>query len=380
MGEKRVLIFYSIRNTGHHSAAKALGKALGCVRGDIDVTVMNLAAYTNPIMERLISNLFVQVMKRRPQIWGNLYNSPRNEELFLQFTDFVYRRGLDRVQSLVEECSPGAIACTQCLPCSMVDEYKQQSNSAVPLVAVITDFFVPYYWIYRNVDRYIIPHESLAGDLRKFGVPPGKILPLGIPIDPDYAQPPPGDSVVSRMGLDAEKPLVLVMGGGSGIGPLQDVARLFMEGRDDIQVIVIAGRNHALKQRLRKDKQRSGADHVMVLGYVRRLNELMGGADLIITKPGGLTLAESLAKGLPVVAISALPGQEERNMEYLSRSGIGYPTDSPEDAVALTRSLLGDRKRLTLSKEKALSMGKASSSIDIAKSIAELINVSIPAV
>ena len=192
MGEKRVLIFYSIKNTGHHSAAKALGKALVLVDRALDVAVMNLTAYTNPIMERLISTLFVQVMKRRPKIWGNLYNSPRNEELFLQFTDFAYRRGLDKVQALVEERSPSAIICTQCLPCSMVDEYKQKSGSAVPLMAVVTDYFIPSYWIYPGVDRYVIPHESFAPDMEKFGVPREKIMPLGIPIAPDYANPPSG--------------------------------------------------------------------------------------------------------------------------------------------------------------------------------------------
>lgn len=378
MGEKRALIFYSIRNTGHHSAAKALAKAFAIVDGEIDVSVMNLVAYTHPIMERLISNLFVQVMKRRPKIWGNLYNSPRNEERFVQFTDMVLRRGIDRVDALVEERLPGAIVCTQCLPCNMVDEYKQKSGSTVPLVAVITDFFIPYYWICPNVDMYVIPHESLAADMVGFGVDPEKIAPLGIPIDPDYSRSTGGDEVGTRLGLDRKRPVVVVMGGGSGIGPLHDIARLFMEGGSDVQVIVIAGRNQALKQKLRKEKQKLGAGHVTVLSYVKRLNELMEVADLIITKPGGLTLAESMAKGLPVIAVSALPGQEEKNMEYLADNGIGYRAGGPAEAVALARDLLHDRSRLSLSKQKARAMGKPNSAVDAASAIAQLTNAPVP--
>ena len=377
MGSRQVLIFYSIRNTGHHAAARALGRAFGIVDGEVDVSVMNLAAYTNPIMERLISNLFVQIMKRRPGLWGSLYNSPRSDELFVQFTDFAYRRGIDRVSELVEERLPGAIICTQCLPCSMVDEYKRKTGSSVPLVAVVTDFFIPQYWIFRNVDLYLVPNEDIMADAVRLGVPPERVRPLGIPIDPVYGTSVDRIAVRARLGLDPEKALVLVVGGGSGIGLLKEISRIFMEGGGDIQVIVITGRNSALKQRLRKEKQRLNARHVIVLGYVRRMNELMGVADLIITKPGGLTIAESMAKGVPVIALSPLPGQEERNLTYLADRGLGYGADNPKEAVCLARDLLDDDGRLSLLRRRALAMGKLNSAVDAATVVMELIDAPV---
>jgi len=380
MGSKHVFIFYTIRDSGHHSAARALEKAFGRVDGEVDVSILNLVAYTNPIIERVLSNLFVQVMKKRPGIWGRLYNSDRNEKFFEQFTDIAYRLGTDKVRTLVDESAPAAIVCTQCLPCNMVDEYKRKTGSTVPLVAVVTDFFIPYYWICQGVDLYIVPDEEIMKDIVSFGVPVHKVRPLGIPIDPGFSKAVAGEAVRERMGLDPERPLVLLMGGGSGIGPLQEIARGFMEDPDDIQVIVITGKNNALKQRLRREKEKLGARHVMVLSYVKRLNELMEVADLVISKPGGLTLAESMAKGLPVIALPPLPGQEEKNMSYLIEKGLAYRADRPEEAVRLARELVGDREKLAVVRRKAMSMGKLNSAVDAAKAVMELIDAPVHSV
>jgi processive 1,2-diacylglycerol beta-glucosyltransferase len=229
----------------------------------------------------------------------------------------------------------------------------------------LTDFAPHSFWVYNEVDFYVVPSELTSQELSRKGVPPEKICVLGIPIDPRFAKTIDVVEVRAQYGLDKDIPVVLVMGGGHGLGPIKQIIRELDECELPMQMMVVCGLNRRLYGWMVRQKFQK---RVLIFKYTGEIDRLMSASNLVITKPGGITTAESLAKGLPMVILNPIPGQEARNTDFLVDAQAAFSAESVADVVPAVRCILAGG--LSGSRLSSLTEGRAlakpTSSRDIA--------------
>jgi len=354
--------------SGHHSATLAIEKGLRNLAPDTEIMNINAFNYTNPISEKIINRIYMGVIKRTPKIWDYLYDNPKVVKKIENIKNTIHKYNSPKLKTLFDKFRPDCVVCTQAFPCGMVADYKKTYSSRLPLFAVLTDYIPHSYWFYDTVDYYIIPSQELTHQMTKKGIQPHRIKPLGIPFDPDFNHPVLTDKIREKLQIQDHLPTILIMGGGQGLGPIKTIVKSFERINKQVQEIVIAGTNKrlfsSLKRKSKKYKQR-----IIPFGYCNNINELMSISDLIITKPGGITTAEALAKRLPMIIVRPIPGQETSNAQFLTSRGAAIRTDTPKEICALIEKLLNDRNRLHHMRESARHLSKPNASMDIARMI-----------
>jgi processive 1,2-diacylglycerol beta-glucosyltransferase len=368
MPENRILLMYISEVSGHHNATLAIEKALKQLDHRVCVLNINSFHYTNPIMEKLINRAYMGVIKRTPRVWDYLYDNPRFFKQTQRIKDSIHKSNFKKFAVLFEKFKPTAVVCTQAFPCGLIADYKRVFNVKIPLFGVLTDFFPHSYWVYNEVDYYIVPYKEASDRLIKEGIPRERIKQYGIPIDLKFAITDHRKETAKRLGLDLNIPTILIMGGGQGLGPIKKIVTCLNKCRRDFQLIVVAGTNKKLLKWLKKAKK-NYKHRLQVLEYVNNVEQLMEVSDFIISKPGGLTAAEALAKGLPMIIIKPIPGQEENNTQFLLGQGVAIRIKRLENIHIDLERLLGDKEKVRQMRENARKLGRPNSALDTAKLI-----------
>ena len=373
MAKKRVLLLYISVNSGHQKAALAIEKALRLLDPDTEILAVNAFNYTNPLVEKVINWTYLGVIKNRPEVWEYLYDNPKVFRSLGSLRDLIHKFNSGKLKTLLDEFKPDVIACTQAFPCGMIADYKTSFGLDVPLIGVLTDCYPHSYWFFDSVNYYIVNSETATKRLVEHGIPAEKIKAYGIPIEPKFSEKVDAEAVGKKLGLDPGLPTVLIMGGNQGLGPIAELVNELNKVSSQFQLIVVAGSNKRLFEWLDKRK-RSLRFKAVVYGYTTEVYELMSVSSLIVTKPGGLTISESLSKELPIIILNPIPGQEAKNTEYLISEGVAVKADSAADAALLTEMLLGNRSKLEQMRGNASRIAKPRSSTDIARLILECAN------
>ena len=357
--------------SGHHSATLAIEKALKILQPNAEILNINTFNYTNPISEKVVNRLYMAVIKRTPQVWDYLYDNPAVVKKIENIKNTIHKFNSPKLKNLFDKFKPDAVVCTQAFPCGMVADFKKTYNSDIALVAVLTDYIPHSYWVYDTVDYYITPSQDVSQRLIKKGVPEDKIKPLGIPFDPKFNEDVSKTEVMRKLGLNQNLPTLLIMGGGQGLGPIKTIVRSLEKVGKDFQELIVAGTNKklykSLKRKIKKYKKK-----ILLFEYVDNINELMGITSIIITKPGGVTTSEALAKRIPMVIVKPIPGQEESNTVYLTEEGAAVKVDSPKDINLVIEDLLTDQRKLNHLCEASARISKPNASIDIARFLLDL--------
>ncbi len=370
---KRIILMYISEVSGHHSATLAIEKTIKILAPETEILNINGFNYTNPISEKVINHLYLAVIKRTPQIWDYLYDNPDVVKSLENIKRAIHRFNSPKLKNLFDEFRPDAIACTQAFPCGMVADYKKIYNSHVPLVAVLTDYIPHSYWIYDTVDYYIAPSDEVRLRLSQKGIPDEKIKSFGIPHDPKFAQSVNKEEVFRELNLDPNLPTLLIMGGGQGLGPIKTIVNSLEKVSREIQEIVIAGSNKKLYKTLSKTIKKS-KKKIMLFGYVNNIHELMGISSLIITKPGGITTAEALSKGLPMLIIEPIPGQEANNTMYLTQKGAAVNVGNLNEINLVVEDLLASPDKMNFLRQSVGLIRRPNASLDIARLLLSLEN------
>lgn len=371
MPAKHILLMYITQLSGHHSAALAIEKALKMLQPEIKITNINAFNYTNPVSEKIINRLYMNVIKRTPQIWDYLYDNPDILKKIKKIKETVHKLNSPKLKNLFDKVCPTAVVCTQAFPCGMVADFKVTYNSNIPLIAALTDYVPHSYWIYDAVSYYISPSSEVTERLMKKGVPPNKIRTFGIPFDPKFNKNISKDDVLKESGLDPNVPTILIMGGGQGLGPIKTIIKSLEKLERRLQEIIVTGTNIKLYDSLKKQAN-NYKKKVLVFGYADNVNALMTVADIIITKPGGITTAEALAKNLPMIIINPLPGQEANNTAYLTEQKAAIKIDNPKDINKVISDLIQNPDKIQHLRESAASISKPRASLDIAEFLLNL--------
>jgi processive 1,2-diacylglycerol beta-glucosyltransferase len=371
MSVKRLILMYISEVSGHHSATLAIEETLRRLEPQAEILNINAFNYTNPISEKIVNRLYMGVIKRTPQVWEYLYDNIGVAKKIENIKRLVHKLNSPKLKNLFDRFKPDCVICSQAFPCGMVADFKKVYGSDIPLVAVLTDYIPHSYWIYNKVDFYISPSEEVSERLIQKGVPQQKIKTFGIPFDPKFNEPIERNKVIKKLRLEQKLPIVLIMGGGQGLGPIKTILRSLEKIKLDFQGVVVAGANRKLYRNLKRKVKKYGK-RISVLGYVDYINELMSISDIIITKPGGITTAEALAQRLPIVIVKPLPGQEANNTEYLIRKEAAVRVNQPRDTHAVIEDLLKHPDKLESLKEAARRISKPNASLDIARLVLSL--------
>lgn len=369
MANKKVLLMYITSNSGHYRASLAIESALKTLSPGITTMNINGFAYTNPFFEKLINRTYMSVIRNKPEVWEYLYDNPKVLKSVQGLRDTIHRSNSKKLKVLIQdEFKPDAVVCTQAFPCGMVADYKKYLGLNLPLFGVLTDHAPHSYWIFDNVDYYIVPSEASRAHFIRNGVEDARIRVFGIPIDPRFSDRREKGDICGKFGLDSRKRTILIMGGSQGLGPVEKMADALERLALDFQVLTVCGINKRLQKTLEKKGKRY-KKKMLVFGLTENVDELMEISDVIITKPGGLTTSEALAKNLPMIIIHPIPGQEAKNTDFLLQQGVALRAEDWEDVSALVQELFSNSVKLQEMRRKTDLIKKPNSAMDIAQLI-----------
>jgi len=365
---KKILIFYVSRHSGHYHAAKAIEAAFGSVLGDAKIKTVNGLNYVNPILGAIVDKAYIQLIKKKPQFWGDIYDNPDVLKRTAGLRDTLSKFNLPKIKKLIETFSPDIVYCTQAFPCGMISDYKLKTGAKLPLVAVLTDHAPHSYWLHEGVDIYVVPSAATADALANKGVPRSRIKEYGIPIDPRFAIKGDKASARRELGLEGDDPVLLVMGGNQGLGALEDAARALVEEKEHrYRLILVAGFNRRLYKRLKKFAVRDARNDIRVFSFVDNIDLLMEASDLIVTKAGGMTISEAMAKGLPMIIVKPIPGHEKRNADILVEQGAAVEIKDLSSLRGAVNRMFSGEEDLNRMKQGVSALARPESAIDIAK-------------
>lgn len=373
MNKVRIIFLYVSFSSGHQRAAEAIMEALNTLYPQVDARGLNSFSYAYPRIEKVLGKAYLEVLKRTPKLWGYLYDNRNVLEATVEIRDILSRLNSRKFRKIITGFAPHAVVCTQAAPCAVISNLKRRKHQSLKLVAVITDYKAHAYWMYDNVDLYIVPTEEVKADLVNYGIKKDRVKVLGIPIDPKFQTRGIKAKAKQSLKLNPDLNSILVMGGGQGFGPIGDILGELALVKPPFQTIIITGRNKKLYRNLKKIAG-TFPFPLTLMSFTRKIEEVMDAADIIITKPGGLTSSEALAKGLPIIIVDPIPGQEERNSQFLVREKVALRIDNINDINKVISGLLNSPARLNQMSRRALNLSKSKAALDAAHAIMKLLH------
>lgn len=362
-----ILIFSVSIGNGHDQVAHTLRNEF--IRQDKSsrVKIINTISYISPILDKVILDSYLNILKFYPKAWGKLYEKTNRLDPIIDVNDIANKLITSKLRKTTVNFNPDVIICTHSFPAAIISSLKHKRKVQCPLMTVVTDFNIHSSYINEYTDYYIIPHEDLTYIMESFGVTKDKVLPYGIPIKREFTERHDRDKLIAKLGFE-DKKSILVMGGGLGLGEINNIVKSIDKYMNDVQIIAIAGRNHRLETKL---KSLPTKNKLVVYGFVNNIHELMELSDCIITKPGGVTTAEILSREKPLIIFSPLPGQEYENAEFLLNSGAAVTTSDVYKIPVLIDQILSSKVRINCIKEMTSILKKPDSSYNIVSFILE---------
>jgi processive 1,2-diacylglycerol beta-glucosyltransferase len=341
-----ILIVYASYGEGHLQAARAIRSALAemGIRRSILVDLMDEA---HPWIGSFTKHVYMRSFTILPGVYGWVYDMTRSMCHDSLLGDWLHSFGRHRMRRLLEQHQPDAVIHT--FPMFVMPALRHGSRAAhIPSCAVVTDYDLHGRWVHPGIDRFYVPTDDMLEELALRGIPRERICASGIPLKLGFEGLQPKPEYRQRFGFAPDERIVLIMAGAHGVMPDLHELCAGLLGQSNASIALVCGRNSVLERTMRSAfaAQPSAARRLRVFGYVDAIHELMAISSLLVTKPGGITLTEGLAAGLPIIAYRPVPGQERRNAEYLARRGAAVIAHKPSELTATILKLMADPDRL----------------------------------
>lgn len=323
---------YGIKITAQNIYARLVGS------GAYEVRIEDVQEMERGVFVSVLEKIYLFFTERFPFIWGWLY-SEAVASLTIPFRLLVAAFKSGRTRKLIEEFRPDIVISTETAPTGIVAYLKKEGLYQGRLVAAFSDYHLHQFWLYDEVDLYLCNIAEQAEKLRELGMVEKRIAVTGMIVSEKYLQKVPRGEAAKKFGLDPKQKSVLISGGRRGLMASKEITQKLLESPVPFQIAVVTGKNEYLKQDL-ETLAGEGEHDLKTFGYVTEQEILMSAVNLLISKPGGPTIAEAAAKGLPIIITGAHPGHETRNMEYLERHHIAFHGDNPAEVLKLAEMIL----------------------------------------
>jgi processive 1,2-diacylglycerol beta-glucosyltransferase len=373
----RVLVLSASVGAGHLRAAEAVELALRQTIPDAVVRNLDVLEMTNTLFRRVYGKFYLDLVNHAPHALGYFYD----------LTDQPSRSGknrADRVRLALEKLNLkpfmrflkaepwDLVINTHFLPAEIIAALRKRGELNLPQVTVTTDFDTHKLWVNQPCERFYTATEEGAIYLRHWGIPAETIFVTGIPIHPVFSTPKDRTACLHKHGLAQDRPVILQLSGGFGVGPIEKLFDALLQVQKPIQLVTITGRNEALKEKL-SALVPPPRHQAKVIGFTKEIDELMQAADLVVTKPGGLTTSEVLARAAVMVIINPIPGQETRNSDFLLENGAAIKVSNAATLPYKVDRLLTEPERLERLRENIRRIAKPQAAFDVVANAMQLI-------
>ncbi len=372
-GQYRVLILSASAGSGHVRAAAALEGACRA-RAEIgEVRNVDALTYTTKLFRQFYSKFYFQLMRNAPTLVGWFYDNldePWKTERMRLMLNRLNTRPLVR---MIREFNPHVTICTHFLPAEILSYLISREAVQTRLAIVVTDLDVHAMWLSRQFHQYFVALPEAREHLAMAGLPRERIAVSGIPIDAAFSVPKERSVLCAKHAVDPARPLVLVSMGAMGKVIAEEMVRVLAQMTRDAEVAFICGTHADLAHRLRVAvaQVHPRAVRFRVVGQTSEMDEWMRMATLLVGKPGGLTTAEALACGLPLLVFMPIPGQEERNSDHLLEAGAAWRCNQVTTLAWKVDELLGDPARLSRMSAAARALGRPDAAPRIVEALLE---------
>src|SRR3954465_12850526 len=356
----RILIATVTAGAGHVQAAAPGEEAPRTLRPKDALQRLDLVSHTPRLYRKVYVDGYVKIVEHAPELYAHVFKKTDNPALVKKLTGF--RRTLahlttNKFVTQLRKFRPDAVLCTHYLPLEILAHLRAKAKQPLsPMtVSIITDFEAHALWMEAGVDLYCVAADETKARLVARGAPDDRVVVTGIPISAKFTSAVDPAIVRKRMGLRDDLPVLLVLGGGFGLGPVGQIIAEINKLPQIVQVVVVCGRNEELRRELSIQERRQPTH---ILGFVNNMQDLMAVADVVISKPGGLTTSEALAMGKPIFVLNPIPGQEAANSDFLLEHGAAVKVNRVEDLSFRIQQLIGSKKLSEMARS-AKSLGKA---------------------
>ncbi|WP_324669561.1 MGDG synthase family glycosyltransferase [Geochorda subterranea] len=367
-----VLMLTATYGQGHIQAARALAEAMAVVRPGIRTASIDFFDLINPVFNAATRLAYIYSVRKAPVLWREFYERTAriDPDSFLQ--QRLYHLGESALRRTIEATQARVVVSTHPTPGGVVAELHRDGKlwpEPALTATVITDYVLHSQWVHPSTGLYLASCHDVADELMARGIPASRIEVTGIPIRSGFRRPVDREAARARWGLDAERPVVVMLIGAHGMmrGAVEACRRL-ARLPEPLQLVVVAGFDRHLQATL--EAELAGSPHpVRVLGFVEEVPALMAASDVLVTKPGGLTVSEALAMGTCTVVYSPIPGQEEGNAAYLRRHDAAEVAASPAELAFVVEGLLQAPERRRQLAERARQLGRPDAATEAASLI-----------
>ncbi|MDD3905599.1 MAG: glycosyltransferase [Candidatus Omnitrophica bacterium] len=371
---KKVLILYATAGIGHKKAAIAVKAAFDELKLDgVEVKLEDALDHTNAFFKWSYLESYLLMVNKLPLFWGLMYYLTDN--FYVNLLVAKVRRinnwfNSRQFAAYIKKEDPDVIISTHFFACEVLSNMKKRAQIRSRLITVVTDYRLHSWWVADHTDMYVVAGQDTRDDLLKWFVPPEKIKVLGIPVEPVFSKPVDRARILREAGLKEGVFTILVIGGGFGVGPIEDIIKA-IGNIQPLQIVTVCGHNKELVGKLEALKATMKAN-IKVCGYVNNVYEYMGIADLLISKSGGITVSESLARELPIIVISPIMGQETRNSGYIIKHGAAVKIAKASELKEVVEYLIAHPDRVAAMKEAIRGIKKPAACFDIAKAAIDI--------
>lgn len=371
MNNKKIIVLYASIGGGHFKAAEGIKNYILENHKNCDVQMIDALKYTNKVIDKIVIKSYVNMAKYSPKMWGELYKFSEKQYSAANFSNAVQMILSNKLLALFEYEQPDCIISTHPFITEMVASLKKREKFNVELNVIMTDYASHKFWELKQeyVDRYFVANDEMKAGLIFNGIAENKIFVTGIPVSPAFLKEYDKNEIYKEFDLNPNLKTVLLFGGGEyGISNVKDFFNSLLAINQDIQIVAIAGKNSKIQKMFKKLSEEFDKK-VIILGYTNKIPELMNIADVVISKPGGLTTTEILVSNIPFIIINPIPGQEEENTRFLLNNGAAVRLYNAEKATPFLENFLNNEVRISHMKSMQKEIAKPNSTQNIVEII-----------
>lgn len=370
-GRPKILLLSASVGTGHLRAAESIQEALRQTVPEAFIQSVDVLALATAPFRYCYAQVYLDLIRWAPELLGYIYNRfdrprPITFGAWDRVRVWLERMNLRPFQALLESQPWDLVINTFFLPAEIVHALRRAGQFHAPQVMVVTDFETHRNWGGGSCDLYCTATQEAALYLQRLGIPRTATAVTGIPIHPRFSEPRDRDACRARHGIRGDRPVVLLMAGGHGASPMAEPFQALLDVEVPLEIVAVTGHNHEAKKQLEAVPV-PPRHRAVVLGYTNAMNELLAASDLAVTKPGGLTVSEALARGVGLVLINPIPGQEERNSDYLLEEGAAIKVNHLPTLGYKVTDLLRDPDHLNRLRANARRLARPRAAFDIAE-------------
>lgn len=390
----KVVILSASTGGGHMSAANALKDYINS--NGSEAVVIDAIEYISPLLNKTVTEVYEYVATKNPILWKMMYKSSNKKSVnsIIGKTNSLIS---NKLIPLLESHNPDVIVTTHPFTTEMISKLKKHKKTDIPLICIMTDYAPHRTWINPYVDAYIVANENMITPMIKMDVESDKIFPFGIPVDDAFFNTQNREELIKELNLKSNIPTILIMAGSCGLTNIEKIYNELQSIKQDFQIIIITGKNKKLYENMQNviSGKKTGirnrilakisekAPELKRMRFIKRyqnqaennkypkntqliyftdeVEKYMSVSDLILTKPGGLTVSEALACNLPMALYDAIPGQEEENANFLVSNNMAVKLNSSDDISKTVSDLISDPEKLRAMKYNCTNFDKSDS-------------------